>query len=304
MANNDLIMTLGKVIIAAAWADGEITNDEENCLKDLIYNLPDVTAHQWAELEIYMDSPIGDAERARLVADLRDQTRSEEQRALALQTLQDMATADGEVTAAEQAIVAEVQQALETADVGVWGLFSRSLINRRSEAVVDAPNREKDLEDFVNNRLYYRVKQQLAGANVDLDLSDRDLRRLSLAGGLMGVVAHMTPEITSGERAAISSALQQYWAVSPEQATFVTEAAVSPDMAGQDFYRLMREFSEETTLEERQQFMKVLFAVAAADGQATHEEIEQLRTVAQGMKLTHSEFIEAKLSLPREMRAS
>lgn len=304
MANNDLIMTLGKVIIAAAWADGEITTNEENCLKDLIFNLPDVTARQWEELEIYMDSPVGDAERARLVAELRDATRSEEQKALIMSTLRRMVGADSDVTEKEQAIIDEVQQSLESAEVGIWGMLSRTLIDRRSEAVVDAPNREQDLEDFINNRLYYRVKQQMAAANVDLELDERELRRLSLAGGLMGVVAHVSPEITSGERAAISSALQQYWGVSPEHAAFVTEAAVAPDMAGQDFYRLMREFSEETTLEERRQFLRVLFAVAAADGKASFDEIEQLRVVAQGMKLTHGEFIEAKLTLPREMRAS
>ena len=44
------------------------------------------------------------------------------------------------------------------------------------------------------------------------------------------------------------------------------------------------------------------FAVAAADGMASFEEIEELRVVAQGMKLTHQEFIDAKLTLPRDKR--
>jgi uncharacterized tellurite resistance protein B-like protein len=301
MADNTLIMTLGKVIIAAAWADGEISDDEVNCLKDLVYRLPDVTARQWEELAIYMDSPIGDAERARLVAQLTEQTRSDEQRNLALRTLDNMVIADGSATAAEQAIVEEVRQALESADTGVWGAFSRMLIGKRSAAAT-GPNREAQLDDFINNRIYYKIRQQLTEANITVDLSDAELRRLSLAGGLMASVAHVSPEITSGEKAAIAAALHDHFNLTAEQAAVVTEVAVSPDVGRLDYYRLVRQFAEEYDAEERQRFLETLFAVAAADGMASFEEIEQLRLVAQGLKLSHQEFIAAKLTLPREKR--
>lgn len=304
MADSDLIMTLGKVIIAAAWADGEISNDEVNCLKDLIYRLPDVTARQWEELAIYMDSPIGEAERGRLVAQLSALTRSADQRNLALATLDNMTASDGGVSPAEQQVVAEVRAALETGDTGAWSSFSRMLIGKREKAVVAAgPNREAYLDDYINNRVYYRIRQQLAESGTALSLSDAELRRLGLAGGLMAVVAEVSPEITDGEKQAIAEALRGNFGLSAEQATYVTEVAISPGVSDQDFFRLVREFSEEFTLEERQGFLATLFAVAAADGQASFEEIEQLRVVAQGMKLTHQEFIDAKLTLPREKRA-
>ncbi len=69
-----------------------------------------------------------------------------------------------------------------------------------------------------------------------------------------------------------------------------------------DFYRLVREFAEVTTDDERRRFLDALFGVAAADGAATFEEIEQIRLVALGLKLSHAEFIEAKMRLPRERR--
>ena len=77
MRDEQLIMTLAKVLIASAWADGELTNDEVNCIKDLMFNLPEVTATQWAELDIYMDSPVGEAERARLIGDLEEAVSSQ-----------------------------------------------------------------------------------------------------------------------------------------------------------------------------------------------------------------------------------
>ena len=76
MADNQKnLLTLAKVLIAAAWADGEITVEEQNCLKDIIFHLTDtgtpLSGQEWALLEMYMDSPIVANERARLVTDLQ-----------------------------------------------------------------------------------------------------------------------------------------------------------------------------------------------------------------------------------------
>ena len=116
----ETIMSLAKVIIAAAWADGDIDEDEELCLKDLLWRLPEVHAHQWDELAIYLDSPIDQAERQRLIAELRAQVSTADQRELALSKLDELVNADGVVGEREQAVVAEVRAALESADVGLW----------------------------------------------------------------------------------------------------------------------------------------------------------------------------------------
>jgi hypothetical protein len=42
--------------------------------------------------------------------------------------------------------------------------------------------------------------------------------------------------------------------------------------------------------------------VAAADGVACYDEIEEIRAIAESLKLSHRQFIEAKLKLPRERR--
>lgn len=303
MADNNLIMTLGKVIIAAAWADGEISNDEINALKDLIFRLPDVSAHQWDELDIYIDSPVGPDERAQLVAQLQSLTQSPDQRQLALDTLNSMVNADGAVTDGERAIVAEVQQSLSSggSNGGVWGSFSRALIGRRSQAVVAAPNREAYLDVFIRNRVYYKAKQRLQQES--LNMSDADLWRLSLAGALMALVAEVSEDISPDEHAAMVDALQTRFGLGTDQATFVVEVATSPEVGELDFYRTVREFSDAFSLEERQRFLETLFAVAASDGQASFEEIEQIRLIAQGFKLTHEEFIQAKLTVSRSARA-
>jgi uncharacterized tellurite resistance protein B-like protein len=302
MAGNDLIMALGKVIIAAAWADGTIADDEVNSLKELIWRLPEVNARRWNELEIYLDSPVEAAERERLVAELRDLTTSAEQRNLALQTLDNMINADGAVTDAERAIVAEIKGALETADVGLWGSFSRLLIGRRAQATAVAPNREAYLDDFVRNRVYFQMKQRLAAGNVAWEIPDAELRRLGLAGGLLALIGRVQAGVDGDERAAMVVTLQSAWSLPVESAEFVVEVALA---GGEklDLFQLTRELAEVTTPEERQRLLAALFAVAAADGQASFEETEQIRLIAQGFKLSHQEFIDAKMTLPREKRA-
>ncbi len=85
MADANFILTLGKVLIAAAWADGEVTTAEINCLKDLLFQLPGLTGREWAMLEMYIEAPVGAAERERLLEQLRGSLRSGKDRKLALE---------------------------------------------------------------------------------------------------------------------------------------------------------------------------------------------------------------------------
>ena len=95
--------------------------------------------------------------------------------------------------------------------------------------------------------------------------------------------------------------LRAAWSLPAESAALVVEVALA-NGEQLDFYRLVREFAEVTTAEERVRFLDALFGVAAADGAAPFVEIEQIRLVALGLKLSHSEFIEAKMKLPPERR--
>lgn len=302
MANNDMIMTLGKVLIAAAWADGTITEEEVNSLKDLLWRLPAVNAREWAALDIYLDSPVEAAEREQLVARLRELTTSAETRDMALQALDAMIEADGDVSAREQAVVEDIKRSLATADVGLWGSFSRMLVGRRAAAAGSTPSREVYLNDFVRNRVYYKMRQRLATEDVTWELPDEELRRLGLAGGLLALVGRVANDVSAEERTAMASALQSAWALSPESAAFVIEVALANGET-LDLYRLTREFSAVTTYEERRDFLDALFAVAGADDKASYEEIEQIRLIALGLKLSHQEFIDAKMKLPRQKRA-
>lgn len=307
MAKQNLILTLAKVIIAAAWADGAVTHDEVNCLKDLLFRIPELNARDWASLEIYIDSPINPEERERLLDDLQLALSSRSDKELALSALDDLIHADGEVTAEEQAVAEIIKSAIENASTGLVGGIGKLIqgpIQRRTEAVEAASNREAFLEDFIKNRIFYGVRRHLGESELELDLSEKDLWKLCLSGGLMARVAHVDREVKEGEFDAMVSALMEKWQLPKEAAAIVAEVAISAVAADMDYYRMAREFFNCTVESERAQFLNVLFAVAEGDGMVSHEEIEQIRSIARHLKLTHQQFIDAKLTIPRDRRSS
>lgn len=298
-------MALAKVIIAAAWADGEISHEEVNSLKDLLFRLPNMEAHDWASLDIYIDAPVGSEERLRLIDDLSKAMSTRADKELALQALEDLIHADGEIPQAEERVAEEIRQAIEEANVGVIGGIGKLVqgsIQRRSEAVAAAPNRERYLEDFIKNRVYYGVRRRLDDADEAPQIPESELRKLSLAGGLMARIAHIDREVTEGEIGAMEQSLRENWNCTREQAALVAEVAVSAVAEDMDFYRMAREFFSCTTEAERVQFLDVLFAVAAGDGMVTTPETEGIRRIALNLKLTHRQFIDAKLKVPRQQR--
>ena len=307
MPKTNLIMPLAKVIVAAAWADGEITNEEVNSLKDLLFHLPEMTANDWVYLEIYLDDPVNQAERERLVEELQSALATPADRQLALSTLEAMIGADGQVTDQERQVVVEIQAALQGSNVNLVGQLGRLVrgpVQRRSDAVAGAPNREQYLQDYLKNRIYYKVRLRVEIDETVFDIPEIELRKLSLAGGLMARVAYVDRQVTEAEIDAITTALVERWGLSRQHAALVAEEAISEIAKDLDYYRLSRRFFELTREEERQRFLDVLFAVANADGFVSNDEIEEIRAVSISIKLTHKQFITAKTRIPREQRAN
>lgn len=297
-------LALAKVLIAAAWADGELTHDEINSLKDLLFNLPDMTADDYASLEIYLDSPISEEESARLVENLREALANPKERSFAISTLEKMILADGKETNTERAFLDEVSTELETGGFGFIKPLSGMLhgaMNRRSGTVAKSPNRESQTDDFLKNKIYYNLNRKIAEGDADFSSIPEDkLRKLSLASGLMARVTYVDDTVAAGERENIQQALQDNWGLTQSEAGFVTEVALSEFAKGMDNYRLSRQFFESTTEDERVKFLDVLFAVAASDGEISYDETEEIRRIAKALLLSHDQFIHAKLKAAKK----
>lgn len=304
MANERFMMTLGKVIAAVAWLDGEVTHDEINSLKDLMLVLPDMSADDWAELEMYLETPVNDAERARLIEELQRQVRGGEQRAMVIKALKELVNADGGASEEEKRVLTEINHALETGASFSGGLkrLIGGAMGRRSEVARNAPNREQWFEDYIQNKVYYDVRRRLAAGETDLNIPEDKLRKLSLAGGMMAQIAHLEEGVEEAEFNTIVAILQRDWGLTKPEAMFVAQVAVAENVVNMDPFRLRRSFLEAYTPEEHERFLDVLFDVAAADGMVTVDEIEEIRLISKGLLLSHRQFINAKLKIPAENR--
>ena len=273
-------------------------------MKDLLFRLPELTGREWATLEMYIKSPVGDAERERLVDQLKSQLQSSDDKALAKQALEELVGADGDVTDEEREVIDSIEAQIDSVNLGRFGRLISGSVSRREETLRDAPNREEHFEDYIKNKVYYGIQLRKDDQDLNLDIPDTELRRLSLAGGLMARVAHVDLKVTDDEIVAMTEALKSGWDLSDDQAAFVIEVAVSEIGPGMDYYRLTREFFQNTDEEQRIGFLKVLFAVGDADGRVTNEEIEEIRTIANALHLPHKRFIEAKQTIPKDRRSS
>jgi uncharacterized tellurite resistance protein B-like protein len=293
-----MLLPLAKVIIAAAWADGEVSAEEINIMKDLFFGRLELTGQDWSVLDMYIEAPVSDEERERLITDLNAHMRSRSDRDSAIQAINDLIAADGEVTTAEEEIASTIIEALKSESVGalkqITGLFQAPL-SRRAAVLAGAPNREAHFEDFLKNKVYYGIQRRLNEGADPLDIAEADLRRLCLAGGLMARIAQADRKIAPEERQVMEEALQDHWKLGRREAGFVAEVALSEIGPTLEYYRMARQFFAVTSEQERKGFVDVLFRIAAADGHIASVEHEEIRSINNVLKLTHQDFISAKL---------
>jgi len=230
MAKENVVKAIAKVMIAAAWVDGKITSEEINSLKDLLFRLPDMTASDWAELDIYIETPVDEDERMRLVESLKMELSTPEEKRLALDALDEIVSTDGEISEKELELVEEVRPLIENSNVSLLGPLSRLMrgsVQRHSRVMAEAPNREVYLDDFINNKVFYLVSRRLELEEEQVSIPESVLRKLSLAGGLMARVAYVDREVNEAEFDAIADILEEKWDVTPLEAALIAEVAVS-----------------------------------------------------------------------------
>ncbi|MCK4293481.1 MAG: TerB family tellurite resistance protein [Planctomycetes bacterium] len=301
MPEKDFVMALAKLVIAAAWADGQLQNEEINSLKDLLFALEGVTGADWAELEIFMDSPVGPEERERLLGEVLEQIKSDEDKELVVATLEGLVRADGVVTDQEQGLLEEIRNSVSDVSTGVLGKLSKMIkgaVARRGEKYGSAAQRDDQIDDYIKNRIYYQLKSQ----SEEIDLPEQTLRKLCLAAGLLARISAVDSGISDEEKQTIENTLVAQWGLSHKKARVVAQISCDRTLRGLDNFRLARGFFECTTIDERRNFLKCLFQIANASDKTSYDETEEIRKIANSLKLTHKDFIEAKLTIPDEDR--
>ena len=305
MSNKAFILDLAKLVVSAAWADGELSNEEVNALKDLLFSLDEVSAEDWAVLTMYMESPVSEVEKKELFERVLKAIHTSEDKALALETLERLFRCDGKVTPEEETLLEEFKSNISEIGTGIFSGFSKALksaILQRKTAVQSSCLREHDSEDYVRNTIYYELQQKQKSQGVSLEKAEPEIRKLCLAAGLLAHIANVDSDFADEEQDTMRRIIAADWGLSHEQADLLAQISCDRATKGLDYFRLSHGFFECTTLEERREFLKTLFRIANASDKTDNDEIEEIRRVAKSLKLPHKDFIDAKLTIPREDR--
>ncbi len=305
MTQRRVVVNLGHCLIAAAWADGRLEQRELEALKDLLFGLPGLRPEDWEELERRADIPVGADERERLIESLQRSIGDEEDRQLVLEALDRLSGEDGALGRKEQAALEQIREGIDHHPSGMWEGLRAFFLDplrrraRRDHSEEDPTRRARELQQAIVDE----VDERLHASDTPPTFDEVELHRLCLAGALMAHIAELDRKVDEGERETMVAALRDGWRLDEATARAVTDVMIIRSAGVFDLHHTLREFFALTSESERASFLDVLFAVAAGDGIVSVEEMEEIRLIAMGLKLSNVHFIAAKTRVPRKLRA-
>jgi len=295
---DDKLLDFLRVLIAAAWADGEITYHELNNLKAYFREL-DLDEEQMTALEPYLADSIGPDEARTIVDDFLARARRSERETL-VAAVRDLVLSDGALEGGEKAFLDMVDSARgETTTAGVFVNQLKRLWGKSGAHTSEAVRRSDLIDEFIRNRVLYQVKRRLLlhGGTAELDAdTERELRYVCALAGLLGHVAGADQSFDADERATIAEILDAMSTLQHRDVDIIVDIVESEVLSDIGYFSFAHELDELATPEERMRVLALLFDVAAADGEITHEELEEIRKISKALHIDHQSFIAAKMA--------
>ena len=293
MKTETMVFKLAKTLAALAWADGEMDASEINIIKGILFKLEELSAEEWAELDIYLDHPISATECEQLVKDLLQSVHSRSDKEFVIENFRHLIEADGQVTEEEQHLFDELSATVNGKSTGPFAQLSRLLIACRSKTYKQENTREKYLAEFMSNRVLYDFKHQGNSAGMD----EAQMNKACAAAALLGKLSQEDGEFSQVEKDVLVERLESDWFLSRTKAQILCEIVTQRSATDMDYENLMYHFFEMTTAEERKNFILSLFKLAAACQDLSHDEVERIRHFASCIRVQHTDFIWAKLQV-------
>ncbi len=282
-----------KVLAALAWADGELGNQELNYLKNLAlkFRLPDWA---WAELEPCLYDAITREEAQKLLKNFLGLISGSKDKQRLLDTLQEMAKADEQISPGEQEFLKNSTQLIE-AGAG-FGALTSPFKKLFSKGILSGQKPSPAASDFSKNKILYILRRRIEQGKMS-PVEPKRLKYLALFGGLLGRVAYADSDFSPAELNHLKQKLNHLGIFSPHEASLVATVIQEATLKGVDNAPLAANFSQVSSQRQRQELLECLFSLAAADGKVSNEEIEEIRAIATALGFSHKQFITTKLSV-------
>ena len=281
-------LALLKVLIAAAWADSRLSQAELNYIKSLAQKF-NLTEAEWLELEPHLEEAPTEKEVDAFFRDLLSRIGTPIGRNQVIKHIEEILNADAQITAEEHDFLEQYTLILKEAS-------TVELLVGRMKGLFQKPPKAAlvDLDEFVRNKIFFKLRRRIGTEEIT-----PEMYRLSLLGGLMGIVAQADGEIDQRESEEIRRQLQFRGKFEPEALDILMAIIEEESVRSLDRARLISEYTANANFDQRVELLDLLFGVAAADGSLTYAELEELRSISAAMSLSHRQYIDAKLRAKR-----
>jgi len=310
-AKNSLAFKLGKLMIAVGWVDGNLDHDEISAMKSMLFRLKDVSASDWGELEILMENPVEKADVGSYLADVIDSLKTDKDKDYVIVHLKELIEADGKVTSVEQSMFDAIKTAVYEKPTGLLSMltgFSKNIIKKSAVLMQDNQKREEDLDVYLHNKILYDLKKKFPEQKQE-KFNEKELKKWSAGAGLLGRVAMVDGNFDEDEQKSIVSIIESTWNVDSKLAYIIGALVKKRVEDGEvdihqsvNYEYLACNYFEETDYDERKKFLELLFQVANASEKTSFQEIEDIRAISMDLKVSHKDYIAAKLTISRADR--
>lgn len=284
----EIALALGKVIVATAWADGSVKGEEVDCLKDLLFQMPDLDEEGWAVLEEMMSRPVGTTERRRCVRELKSALVTRADIDFVFYALEQLVRADGVVTPEERAMLDDIKAGISDVSPDNLDTFERLLqqpmLTRRA-MIRDRMSKAQDLEAFIS-RAASDLRTRIGKASV----SEKRIRKQCLAAMLIARIVRCDDRFSTLERDTAARLLAKAWNLKTEEAVWLANLCFGRVLGDLDLVRVCRSFYDITKPAERLELLKVLFEIAVADRSLTEDELREILDIAANLKISQGDF--------------
>jgi uncharacterized tellurite resistance protein B-like protein len=282
-------LALLKALVVAAWADDTFSQSEMNYIKELARRF-DLDDDDWFALQPYLEDSPNEEEREAILRDLLSRIGSASERQAVISHIEGVIAADSHISPEETELLRRYEEVLNEPS-------SLDLMVRRLKGLFQSqpPHSHLNVDEFLRNKILFKLHRR-----TDTSQITPDMHRLALLGGLMGIVAHADHDIHERELVEIRNQLEARGRFDDDAMEVLLAIIHEESVRGLDRHRLIAEYTNATTLQDRVELLDLLFGVAAADGGLTHNELEELRAISSALHLSHKQYINAKLRTKKE----
>ena len=136
-------------------------------------------------------------------------------------------------------------------------------------------------------------------------LNEEDHISIACLAGLMARVAFTDLNVDEKELVTMATCIEKTTSYPAEVAKKIAQIASEEihKLVDHEHHLYTRPLNEIFSREKKEQTLKLLFEVAAADSGVENLESEEIRRISKELRLSHEEFVQAKLSVRQKITA-